>query len=84
MGLQGGQAAFGSSLFWSYTCSSNFDVSAPSLLGRAAATASQYNSTAERSNKSESNEISRITANETEIRGRGDKAYCGKRGEKKV
>lgn len=67
MGRQGGQAAFGSSLFWSYTCSSNFDVSAPSLLGRAAATASQYNSTAKRSNKSESNEIPRITANETEI-----------------
>jgi hypothetical protein len=40
MGRRGGQAAFGSSLFWSYTCFSNFDVSTPSPLGRAAATAS--------------------------------------------
>lgn len=77
MGHQGGQAAFGSSLFWSYTCSSNFDVSAPSLLGRAAATASRYDS-----DKSESNDIQRITAKGTEIRGRGTKNTVGE--EKKL
>lgn len=69
MGRQGGQAAFGSSLFWSYTCSSNFDGGPSSCWGELPplhlnTTAPQHDS-----DKSESSEIQIITANGTEFEG---------------